>query len=102
MPRLNVRKILPKQIKVKKRIYTISFRKMKIFGYCSDDGKIVLRAGLNGKLLISTLIHEVLHAIEFEYQIKLKHEDVYTLETGLTALLASNFLCPKSLILRSK
>lgn len=60
-------------------------------GICYSDKKmIVLWTGLKGAKQIETLIHEVIHAIEFEYKINIPHAVVYALEKAVLKFLKLN------------
>lgn len=62
------------------------------FGLCDDDDKIIwLRKKQSRRGLFRTLLHELLHAIECEYNIKLKHKRINVLELALEALITDNF-----------
>lgn len=60
-------------------------------GLCDDGEKIIwIKKTLSPMGLFRTLMHEALHAIECEYDLKLKHKQVWALERALTALLVDN------------
>jgi hypothetical protein len=60
-------------------------------GQCDDGRKIIwIRSSQSPLGLFRTLIHELLHAVEAEHSIKLKHSLVYDLEVALTALVMDN------------
>lgn len=62
------------------------------FGLCDDDSKIIwLRKNQSRRGMFRTLIHELLHAVECEYSIKLKHKKINVLELALEALITDNF-----------
>lgn len=62
------------------------------YGECDDGAKIIhIRKNQSPMGLFRTFLHEVLHAIECEYRLKLKHEQVDSLEVALTALIVDNF-----------
>ena len=56
---------------------------------------IYLKKGMSDKFTTEIFIHEVLHAIEFEYELKLPHSLVYALQGPLALLLTKN---PKSIL----
>ena len=61
-------------------------------GVCKEDIKcIVLRAD-EPKPMLQTFIHEVLHALDDEYIIKLSHRQVYALEKAIYNFLEDNYL----------
>ncbi len=41
--------------------------------------------------LLRTFVHECLHALEFEYNIQIRHKTVYELEEAICAFLIDNF-----------
>lgn len=96
------RRFYPKTIKVRKTNYKIIFvEKIKgrvakgqaIVGYCNQKKKhLVIRDSQTDREAFSTLLHECLHAIEFEYEIKIKHKLVYELEKAMEQLLRDNFI----------
>jgi hypothetical protein len=65
-------------------------------GECRFDTKqIVLLRGMADGPTFETLIHELLHAIEFEYEIKMPHASIYALEGAIHAILKYNGWYPK-------
>lgn len=52
-------------------------------GEASSDGKIRLATGMETLEAYETLWHELLHSIEYEYEIKIPHELIYKLEKPL-------------------
>lgn len=61
-------------------------------GFCDTDNKIIaLNKGQKTSAMFSTFIHELLHSIETEHRIKLKHKKVYALEAALAQVLMDNF-----------
>lgn len=61
-------------------------------GLCDGDvKKIWIRKGQSPFGLFRTYIHEVLHALEFEYHIRIRHETIYELEVAIAALMQDNF-----------
>jgi hypothetical protein len=62
-------------------------------GLCDDKTKhIYIKNGLSQTDLMKTLIHETIHCWEFEYKIKLSHENVYKLEEAIFKFLTLNKL----------
>jgi hypothetical protein len=57
--------------------------------------QIVLLRGMSDAQTFETLIHELLHAIEHEYEIKLPHASIYSLEGAIHAILRLNNWYPK-------
>lgn len=87
---------IPSRLKIKNKVaYEIvwvdSFEDKDILGECRFDSKqIAIKKGQSERELIKTFIHEALHAIQFERDIKLTHKSVYQLEDGLYYILFHN------------
>lgn len=63
-------------------------------GECRPDNKqIVLRRGRPERETLQTFIHEILHAVEFEYGAAIPHRLVYQLEEAFEAILRLNRWC---------
>ena len=78
--------------------YTLKFVKKIPGGNAADIGlcdpeerTIYVKKGLSKALMFRTVVHELLHSIEFEYEIKIKHETIYQLEKALVDTLLMNF-----------
>lgn len=91
---------LPKQNQYPKRIYfsnecyRIKFKKgLNCFGITDSEKKLItIKDGLSPRELLNTVIHELLHVIEFERPIKIKHKKIYKWERAIAELLIDNFL----------
>ena len=59
---------------------------------CGNKHEIKIDPSSSQQLQETTFIHEILHQIDFVYNIDLKHEQVYALEAGIYAFLKSNSL----------
>lgn len=60
-------------------------------GLCDTiNHRIYLREGLNQSVLKSTLIHEIIHAIDLAMQIGLEEKQVEALGNGLFAIMKDN------------
>lgn len=84
----------PRRIHIKNETYRIVFTsKIKHYGD-TDPVKCVIRirSGMSARETFSTFIHELLHAVAFEGDFKLKHKTVYSLEQALFELLIDNFI----------
>lgn len=94
LPRI---KDYPKSILVRDEEYRISFVKVikgdptTLGQCCSSECKIWIKKGQGPAETLKTFVHEVLHALEFEYKIKIKHRSVYRLEVAIFELLLANF-----------
>lgn len=61
------------------------------FGACDfSEGKIYVAEGLNKRLASSTLLHEVLEALNYHLELGLKHSQISALEAGLYQVLRTN------------
>jgi len=60
-------------------------------GLCINDEKRILIKYTNPRYQMSTFIHEVLHAIEYELELKVSHKAIYGFEEGLLQVLLDNF-----------
>jgi hypothetical protein len=84
----------PKRIYFANECYKIRFNKrLKCYGITDAETKtITIKAGLSPRAFLETLIHELLHVIEFEMPLKMRHKKVYKLERAITNLVLDNFL----------
>lgn len=84
----------PKKLYFRDECYRVLFKKnFKCYGETDFEKKtITIKHGLPPRALLSTFIHEVLHALECEHSIDLKHSTVYALELGILEMLMDNFL----------
>lgn len=91
---------LPRQSQYPRKIYytnecykVIFKKKLDCYGITDPQTKtITIKDGLSARQLLSTFIHELAHVVEFERPLKIKHKDVYKLETAIVELLLDNFL----------
>src|SRR5882724_10806013 len=83
---------LPKSLWVGDELYEIEVVAGKVYlGKCDFRKKrIRLSNRLRGAELLSTLIHELLHAVEHEFAIPLKHSVVYKLEEAILSVCSDN------------
>lgn len=100
------KRFYPKRLKIRNKMYELSLVNLDekeensdtiLRGFCVPTAKfIAVEKGLSELEVLSTLIHEVLHAIETEYKFTIPHRMVYGLEVPLARFLADNFhLIPK-------
>lgn len=61
-----------------------------VSSYGSECGSIGIRRGLSIQNTQKTLIHEIIHAIDFEHKIELTEGQVLLLEEGIFKLLKLN------------
>lgn len=93
----------PKRLRIGDRYYRLRFVKSirgcrrgnvegAILGLFDPNRReILVKNGLSSDESLKTIIHEVLHAIEDEYDIPLPHSAVYSLEEALFDFFAANF-----------
>ena len=87
---------IPARIKIKNRVvYEIvwvdSFKDPKTLGECRFDARqIALKTGQSDRETLKTLIHEILHAIDYERGIPIRHRTVYQMETAIYYILFHN------------
>lgn len=95
------KKSYPSSIKVRNRRYRVVLSPIiaenglddtNLRGWCDPQEKIILlRNTLSEKELFETFVHELLHAIEFEWKTEIPHALVYKLEGPLVQVLKTNF-----------
>ncbi len=92
--RLPLQKSYPKKIHFGSEVYLIKFKKgLSCYGMTDSEKKVItIKDGLGAYQLFTTLIHEIIHVIEFETPIKIRHKTVYKLEKGIVEILLENFL----------
>lgn len=97
--RLPSRREYPKSIRVKDTDYAIKFKRRiqapdgdaAVGLFDPSEHIISLKIGQTVGELYYTFIHEVVHAFEVEYDIKLAHKDVERLEKAIGDFLLVNF-----------
>lgn len=88
--------MIPKTIRILGKTYEVVKKGSEVwdedkFGQCDDAGqKIYLRGGLGGDMERDTLLHEILHAIDFHEKAGLKERQVETMAAGFYAVLREN------------
>lgn len=90
-------KSYPKRIYFSNECYQIKFVKRfpnprTCAETCWAKKIIKIKSGMSPRETFSAIIHELLHVIEFEGPVKLKHKVVYKLEKFIFELLVDNFL----------
>lgn len=86
----------PTKIKVNKAIYTVVFVDnieggLSTLGLCDPNTKVIfIRNKLKPKDTLKVFIHEVLHALEFEFELKIEHNLIYNLMDPLFLLFYDN------------
>jgi hypothetical protein len=96
MKRLPTPTKYPKKLHVRQEIYRVIFTsrldKDTLGITDSGDRTIRIKLGMSRRQTFRTFIHEVLHALEFEFGIKIKHKSVYKYSKAIHHLLVDNFL----------
>lgn len=84
----------PTKVYLRGDCYKIKFVKgMRNLGETDSSKQVIrIKAGMSRNETFRTLLHELLHFIEFTWPIKIKHKQVYKLEKALFQLLVDNFL----------
>jgi hypothetical protein len=90
-------KAYPKQLQIRDNLYEIKFvdriaKTRTVLGEC-DSGDHIIRICRKQTPddMWLTFIHEVIHAIEAEWSVKISHKAVYSLEKGIGQFLVDNF-----------
>lgn len=88
---------IPSKIKIRGRVfYQVVWSEVikdnpDIMGLAEPNEKtIYLKLGMSDTETMKTLIHEVIHAIEFEWDQPIPHKITYTLEEGIWKILKLN------------
>ena len=87
---------IPHKVRIKPKVsYSIvwvdRFDDPTVMGMCHPDLKqIHIKNGMSKAATLKTFIHELLHAIEFAYEIKIEHKTIYSLEDPLFYIFAYN------------
>lgn len=84
----------PDSIRVRRKDYSLEFVPvLDALGQCDDEAKTIeIRSDLSERETFKTIIHELLHAIDCEFGLKLTHKQVYGLERGIHNVLCVNRL----------
>lgn len=92
--KLPLQSAYPKAIHFAPYVYRIIFVKnLDCYGETDPVKKTIkIKKGLSPRMTLTTFIHELLHVIEFDQPVKLKHKTVYKLEQAIVELLLDNFL----------
>jgi Zn-dependent peptidase ImmA (M78 family) len=96
--RLSVRDFLSKhEFKIAGLTYKIAWCKViddkSTLGYCCDESKVIyLKEGEDEDETFKTMIHELVHAIDHVYSLKLRHAQVRKLELALADFMLQNDL----------
>ena len=86
---------IPKKIRITTRIsYEVRFVRLSddtLGECCGEDRVIYIRTGMSWKMTVLTLIHEILHCIEYEFDFDLPHRTIYKMEKALFDILKLNY-----------
>lgn len=78
-------------IQVYKVEWVRKFKDKDTVGECDPSDHVIrIQLGQTRSEMFQCFIHEILHAIEFEFPIQLSHRNIYKLETALFQLLKLN------------
>lgn len=86
----------PERLKIGDRYYRIRFvksirRDKRAIGLCDEArAEILIHSGLSDDEKLKTLFHELLHAMEFEYNIKIPHHSIYQYEEAIFDFFCAN------------
>jgi hypothetical protein len=89
---------IPKSVTIGGLEYNIRFEenmvrdKSRTGESSGNKQELVIDPGMSKQIQETTFIHEVLHQIDFVYNIGLEHQAVFQLEAGIYAFLKSNNL----------
>lgn len=91
---------LPKSLVIGDSIWKIERKRLReshygkeVIGLCDPMTQtIIIKTGLKPREALDTLVHECLHAIEDEYDLKIDHALIHSLESKISQLLIDNFI----------
>lgn len=64
--------------------FVAKFDDLDTVGECCPESRTIrIKRGLDPQERLKTYIHEVLHSMEFEFDIKIKHKTIYALEEAI-------------------
>lgn len=94
-------KNFPKELMINDNVWKIKFvrslkehdTKTKIcLGLCCPDERVIkIRNKQNYQDTLDSIIHEIIHALEFEFEFDLDHDHVHTLGETMAKLFVENF-----------
>lgn len=92
---------LPKELVIGDSIWTVKSvrkiqfneRKRETIGLNDPSTQeILIKTGMSPKERLTTLIHEIIHAFEDEYDVEIGHEIIEKIEDGVAQFFIDNFL----------
>lgn len=88
-------RVYQKDLLINDEWWEIQFKKKMpkgVVGLCHSDTRVIeIKLGQTRTETLSTMVHEVLHAMEAEYDIKVPHKAIYGFERAITKFLMDNF-----------
>jgi len=90
------KKKYPKVLHVKDEEYRVVFvdriEGKDTLGICDPEARVItIQNGQTDLETMKTFVHEVLHALEFEHNLRISHKLVHKLEDAITDFLIQNF-----------
>lgn len=95
---------LPTKIKIIGKTYAVeSVPEMDDCGLCYDTKQLIkISEELPHELTQDTLLHEVMHAIDYQMHIGLKEREISAMASGITAVIKENPVLAKFLLTQKK
>lgn len=91
-------KDVPRELLIGESLWVIKFARVvpgeekDLLGLCNPCEKtIYIKQKQSFQERLDTLIHELIHAINFEYNFEIKHQHIYKLATCFAKLVVDNF-----------
>lgn len=91
-------KDIPKTLVIGETVWDVKMVKKvpgakEAVGLCDNDNKEILIVKGQGRYeTLKTLIHEILHSFEYEYNLDIDHRLIYALEEPILAFLVDNWI----------
>jgi hypothetical protein len=90
---------IPRELLIGDGIWTVKFvrkvpqvEKGYLLGLCDPCDRIIyIRQGQSYIDRADTFLHELIHALDFEYDLNIKHKTVYGLARGMALTMVANF-----------
>ncbi len=89
----------PKRLEVRGKRWTVEFSDQPIIYQhvlcrglsCPVTRVITLDLDISPRLMFRTFCHEICHALEFEYELRIPHALIYALERPIASFVYQNF-----------
>lgn len=83
------------KVKIVGKVYDVEFVSevdpQKSLGECVDSSQLIkIQTGLHPETQADTLLHEIIHGIDFAFNAKLTERQVHSVATGILAVLYDN------------